>query len=194
MGTRMSQQPTVRIPPIPMEQMTPEQLAVANTLIASPRKRLSGPFNALLRKPVLADRVRQLGDSIRFENSLSDQLREFAISITAKYWAAKYEWYIHSNLAIDYGIDPLIIDAIGLNQEVKLTDPEQMIIYEFTTELLNTKQVSDATYAKALQQFGEVTVIDLMATIGYFGFVSVILNTVRVPIPEGVELRNFKTS
>jgi len=69
-----------------------------------------------------------------------------------------------------------------------------MIIYEFTTELLNTKQVSDATYAKALQQFGEVTVIDLMATIGYFGFVSVILNTVRVPIPEGVELRNFKTS
>jgi len=72
----MSQQPTVRIPPIPLEQMTPEQLAVANTLIASPRKRLSGPFNALLRKPVLADRVRQLGDSIRFENSLSDQLRE----------------------------------------------------------------------------------------------------------------------
>ncbi len=189
----MSQQPTVRIPPIPLEQMTPEQLAVANTLIASPRKILSGPFNALLRKPVLADRVRQLGDSIRFENSLSDQLREFSISITAKYWEAKYEWYIHSNLAIDFGINPSIIDAIGLNQEVKLTDPEQIIIYEFTNELLNTKQVSDATYAKALEHFGEITVIDLMATIGYFGFVSVILNTVRVPLPDGVVLKNFKT-
>jgi 4-carboxymuconolactone decarboxylase len=173
--------------------MTSEQLAVANTLIASPRKTLSGPFNALLRKPVLADRVRQLGDSIRFENSLSDQLREFAISITAKYWSAKYEWYIHSNLAIDYGVDAKVIDAIGLDQEVTLTDPEQIIIYEFTNELLNTKQVSDLTYARALQKFGEITVIDLMATIGYFGFVSVILNTVRVPLPEGVELTNFKT-
>jgi hypothetical protein len=32
-----------------------------------------------------------------------------------------------------------------------------------------------------------------MATIGYFGFVSVILNAVRVPLPEGVELKNFKS-
>jgi 4-carboxymuconolactone decarboxylase len=189
----MSQQPEVRIPPIPLDQMTPEQLAVAKTLIASPRKKLSGPFNALLRKPVLADRVRQLGDSIRFENSLPDFLREFAISITAKYWSAKYEWYIHSNLAIELGIDSAIIDAIGLEQEVKLNDPSQILIYQFTKELLDTKQVSDSTYQKVLHQFGEVTIIDLMATIGYFGFVSVILNAVRVPLPEGVELKNFKS-
>jgi 4-carboxymuconolactone decarboxylase len=189
----MSQQSEVRIPPIPLDQMTPEQLAVAQTLIASPRKKLSGPFNALLRKPVLADRVRQLGDSIRFENSLPDHLREFAISITAKYWSAKYEWYIHSNLAIELGIDSAIIDAIGLDQEVRLSDPNQILIYQFTKELLDTKQVSDSTYQKVLSQFGEITVIDLTATIGYFGFVSVILNAVRVPLPEGVELKNFKS-
>ena len=189
----MSQPLTVRILPIPLDQMTPEQRSVADTLIASPRKRVSGPFNALIRKPVLADRVRQLGDSIRFENSLPDHLREFAITITAKYWSAKYEWYIHSNLAIDLGIEKSIIDAIGLEQEVHLTDPGQQIIYEFTHELLHTKQVSDATYEKAFKQFGETTLIDLMATIGYFGFVSVILNTVRVPLPEGVVLSNFKS-
>ena len=192
MGTIMKQAP-VRIPPIPLEQMTPEQLVVANALISSPRKRLSGPFNALLRKPVLADRVRQLGDSIRFENSLPDKLREFAISITARFWSAKYEWYIHSNLAVDLGIERKTIDAIGLQEEVNLSDPDELLIYQFTNELLNTKEVSDETYAKVLHQFGEITVIDLTATIGYFGFVSVILNTVRVPIPEGAELNNFKT-
>ena len=188
----MKQAP-VRIPPIPLEQMTPEQLVVANALSSSPRKRLSGPFNALLRKPVLADRVRQLGDSIRFENSLPDKLREFAISITARFWSAKYEWYIHSNLAVDLGIERKTIDAIGLQEEVNLSDPDELLIYQFTNELLNTKEVSDETYAKVLHQFGEITVIDLTATIGYFGFVSVILNTVRVPIPEGAELNNFKT-
>lgn len=188
----MTHQPLERIPPIPLEEMTAEQLVVANTLIASPRKRLSGPFNALLRKPVLADRVRQLGDSIRFENSLPDHLREFAISITAKFWSAKYEWYIHSALAVELGIDAAVIDAIGMEQEVHLSDPEQRIIYQFTHELLNTKAVSDTTYAQALQQFGEITLLDLMSTIGYFGFVSLILNAVRVPLPPGVELQNFK--
>jgi 4-carboxymuconolactone decarboxylase len=191
MGTIMKQLP-VRIPPIPLELMTPEQLVVANALIQSPRKRLSGPFNALLRKPVLADRVRQLGDSIRFENSLPDKLREFAISITARFWSAKYEWYIHSNLAVSLGIDQKIIDALGLLEEVSFADPDELLIYQFTQELLNTKEVSDDTYARVLDRFGEITVIDLTATIGYFGFVSVILNTVRVPLPEGVELINFR--
>jgi 4-carboxymuconolactone decarboxylase len=188
----MKSSTTVRIHPIPFEQMTPEQRIVADTLIASPRKTVSGPFNALLRKPILADRVRQLGDSIRFENSLPDHLREFAITITARFWSAKYEWYIHSNLAIDLGIEKLVVDAIGLGHEVILQDPDQKMIYQFTQELLETKEVSDETYAMVFNRFGETTAIDLMATIGYFGFVSVILNTVRVPLPDGVELTNFK--
>ncbi|MEI7532016.1 MAG: carboxymuconolactone decarboxylase family protein [Betaproteobacteria bacterium] len=188
----MNKNQEVRIKPIPLDQMTPEQRAVADTLIASPRKRLSGPFNALLRKPPLADRVRQLGDSIRFENSLPDVLREFAITITAKFWSAKYEWHIHSNLAIDLGIDRSVVEAIGASEEVVLTDPDQKLVYQFTHELLHTKEVSDETYDKVLKRFGEVTLIDLMATIGYFGFVSIILNAVRVPLPEGVELKNFK--
>jgi hypothetical protein len=32
---------------------------------------------------------------------------------------------------------------------------------------------------------GEKTVIDLLGTAAYFGFVSLILNAVRMPVPDG---------
>ncbi|MEI6769826.1 MAG: carboxymuconolactone decarboxylase family protein, partial [Betaproteobacteria bacterium] len=59
------------------------------------------------------------------------------------------------------------------------------LIYEFTHEILFDKDVGDVTYEKAIQRFGELSTLDLLSTIGYFGFVSVILNAIRQPIPEG---------
>lgn len=42
-----------------------------------------------------------------------------------------------------------------------------------------------ATYGATLARFGEITVLDLLATTAYFGFVSVILNAIRQLVPEG---------
>ena len=48
-----------------------------------------------------------------------------------------------------------------------------------------TRRVSDATYARALQQFGERGVMDLIAVNGYYTLVSMTLNVDRTPIPNG---------
>ena len=50
---------------------------------SGPRKSLSGPFNAWLRSPELADRLRKVGEYIRFNTSLPHRLDEFAILVTA---------------------------------------------------------------------------------------------------------------
>ncbi len=174
-----------RFAPIPLEEMTQEQKSAAEELINGPRGGIRGPFNALLRNPKLADRVRQLGDSIRFENSLPPALREFAILITARFWSARYEWHAHSKLALELGISQEAIDAIGVGEAPKNLPEDQELIYQFCTEILNDKDISDNTYAKAVSKFGELTVLDILATTAYFGFVSVILNAIRQPVPEG---------
>jgi 4-carboxymuconolactone decarboxylase len=176
---------TQRFKPIPLDQMNEQQRAAAQNLIDGPRKGLRGPFNALLRNPTLTDRVRLLGDSIRFESTLEPLHREFAILITAKFWSADYEWYAHSQLALEYGLDPAVVDAIRVGEAPLLSDPDLSLIYEFTHEILFDKDVGDVTYEKAIQRFGELSTLDLLSTIGYFGFVSVILNAIRQPIPEG---------
>ena len=44
-----------RFPPLTPETMTPAQRAVAEAIVAGPRKSLGGPFNAGLRSPAMAD-------------------------------------------------------------------------------------------------------------------------------------------
>lgn len=174
-----------RFAPLELDTMTAEQRAVAQDLIDGPRGGIRGPFHALLRNPRLAERVRALGDSIRFENSLPADLREFVILLVARFWSARYEWHAHSKMAAEAGVDAAIIDAIGNGRTPTGMTPEQALLHRFCTELLNDKDVSDATYAQALARFGEVTLLDVLCTAGYFGFVSLILNTIRQPVPEG---------
>ena len=174
-----------RFPPLPAERMTAEQQAVAQALVQGPRAGIRGPFAALLRNPRLADRVRALGDSIRFENSLPPMLREFAICIVARFWSARYEWHAHSRLAVELGVGQDTIDAIGAGLNPPAMSSDEALVHRFCIELLYDKDVSDATYEAAVLRFGEVTVLDLLATAGYFGFVSLILNATRHPVPEG---------
>ncbi|MDM0053585.1 carboxymuconolactone decarboxylase family protein [Variovorax sp. J22R115] len=158
---------------------------VAQELLQGPRRGIRGPFAALLRNPRLADRVRQLGDSIRFENSLPPMLREFAILIVARFWAARYEWHAHGKLAVELGVAQSTVDAIGEGRDPQGLSADETLVYRFCTELLHDKDVGDATYDEAVVRFGEVSVLDLLATMGYFGFVSLILNATRHPVPEG---------
>jgi 4-carboxymuconolactone decarboxylase len=50
-------------------------------------------------------------------------------------------------------------------------------------ELLDTKQVSDATYKAALEKFGENGIMDLIGCAGYYTLVAMVLNVDRTPIP-----------
>ena len=45
--------------------------------------------------------------------------------------------------------------------------------------------MSDATFAAAAQRFGERGVIDLLALLGYFVTVSMVMNVARTPAPAG---------
>ena len=185
MGTRIMKATQIRFAPIPAEEMSVEQQSAAAELINGPRGGIRGPFHALLRNPKLADRVRQLGDSIRFENSLPPALREFTILITARFWSAKYEWHAHSKLAVELGISQETIDAIGLGEKPSHLNQDESLIYQFCMEILESKDISDETYAATVDRFGELAVLDILVTTGYFGFVSVILNAIRQPVPEG---------
>jgi 4-carboxymuconolactone decarboxylase len=65
--------------------------------------------------------------------------------------------------------------------------PDEEIVYNFCTELIKTTQVSDATFHAAVDRFGERMVVDLISVVGYYHFVSMILNVDRYPLPEGAQ-------
>src|SRR5258708_12549415 len=89
MGSEIMKGPGFR--PCSPEEMTTEQKRVAQAIASGPRGGVRGPFPALLRSPELADRIRHLGDYIRFESALAPPLRELAIFLVSRFWSAHYE-------------------------------------------------------------------------------------------------------
>ena len=72
-----------RMPEIPIDKMSAAQRSIADAIMSGPRKRMSGPFNAWLRSPELADRLQKVGEYVRFNTSLDKRVNEMAILMTA---------------------------------------------------------------------------------------------------------------
>jgi 4-carboxymuconolactone decarboxylase len=177
-----------RMPEIPLDKMTAAQRGIADAIMTGPRKRMSGPFNAWLRSPELADRLQKVGEYVRFNSSLDKRVNEMAIIMTAQAWGSQYEWYAHAPLAIKAGLDPATVAAIGAGRKPDNMKDDEAIVWEFTTQLRRDHGVDDAIYAKALEKFGEAGIMDLVAVNGYYDVVSMTLNVAHVKPPADAEL------
>ena len=177
-----------RFKPLPQHDMTLDQQRVAQAVASGPRGGLRGPFHALLRSPELADRVRHLGDYVRFESMVPAALRELAILLVARFWSAHYEWNAHRKHAAAAGLDPSIADAIEMGLRPAKLTADETLVYDLVAELLHDRDISDATFAAAEARFGERMIVELIGTAGYYGFVSLVLNAARTPVTEGGKL------
>jgi 4-carboxymuconolactone decarboxylase len=172
------------------ETMAPEQRRVAEAIVKGPRGGMRGPFNALLRSPGLADAAQKLGEQVRFKLSLPAPLRELAILLTARHWTAQYA---HNKIAREAGLAGGICEAIAEGKRPAGMSADEAVVYEFCAELLGTTQMSDATFGKTRERFGEAGVIELTGTCGYYSLVAMVLNVDRQPLPQGaVPLRPLR--
>ena len=173
-----------RMPPLATDALTePQAQALANFVAA--RGQPTGPWIALLRSPELMTRTRGLSDYLRFESVLPGWLREFVILMTARQWGQNYEWNAHYPIAIDEGLSPAMAQAIAEGRRPEGMVEEEEILYDLCLELQRNHSVSDATYERAVERFGEQGVIEAVSLMGYYTMISMILNTSRAPLPAG---------
>jgi 4-carboxymuconolactone decarboxylase len=108
------------------------------------------------------------------------------VLITTRYWNAQFPFYAHHRAATQAGLDEAIVAAIAQGRRPAALQKDEQVVYNFCAELLKTAQVSDATFAAAKELLGERGVVELMGIMGYYGMVSMLVNTDRYPLPEGV--------
>jgi 4-carboxymuconolactone decarboxylase len=175
-----------RFKPLTWDQMTPEQKTMTTNVLNGPRKNLGGPFNVLLRSPEMGDLTQKLGEYARFRPSVPAKIRELAIIVAARHWTAQFEWNAHRNAAAQAGLSEPVIKAIANRQRPTGMQPDEEAAYNFANELMETHQVSDATFKAAVDKFGEKGVVDIIGVMGYYQMVSMLLNVDRYPLPAGV--------
>jgi 4-carboxymuconolactone decarboxylase len=170
---------------IASENMTEAQRQAAAELASGPRGEVRGPFNVLLRSPELMTPLQKVGEYLRFRCQLDRRIAEMATLIAARHWTQTYEWSAHHPLALKAGLKSDIAQAIADGRRPTGMAQDEEIVYDTLTEALQNKSVSDATYERAVRQFGEQNLVDLLAIAGYYGLLAMLLNVARTPLPEG---------
>lgn len=172
-----------RLPPIPESQWTEEQRRYAQTIIDGPRGALIEPFIPLLRSPELMDHAQRMGEYLRYRNSLGLRLSELAILVTARAWSQPVEWAIHAPIAEREGIAASTIAALAKGETPQGLPEDEAVVLRFCSELQRDKAVSDGTWQRAIELFGERGTMDLVGITGYYTLLSMVMNAARTPAP-----------
>lgn len=168
------------------EDMSAEQRAVYDEIIAGPRGRLVGPLRAVIHSPDLAARWSRFGEYVRFLTVLPPKLSELAIIMTGRRWNCQLEFHVHAEAARVAGLDPACIEAIRTGVAPVFADPPEQEIYAFTRAIHENGTVPDAMHEAVKHRWGERGVVELTAVIGYYTMVSIMLNAQEIPLMPGV--------
>lgn len=171
------------MPPIPREQWTEAQAKAAAEFARMRGQDVFGPFALMLRSPEVMVRAAAMGDYLRYHTSLPSALNEFIILLTARHWSQQFEWYIHRPAALMAGLRETIVNATANGRRPDAMSADEVIVYDFITELLRLQKVSDATFTRARERFGENGVIDMVGVAGYYSFLSMMMNAAQTPVP-----------
>src|SRR5215831_11075468 len=153
---------TDRMPPIPKDNWSDAQKQAAAEFLRLRGQDVFGPFAVMLRSPEVMLRAAAMGDYMRYRTSLPPALNELIILITARHWSQQFEWYVHQPTALKAGLAPHIVAAVSKGRRPEKMSGDEAIVYDFATELLRLQNVSDPTYAKAVERFDEAGVIDMI--------------------------------
>jgi len=175
------------MPPLAPEACSEAQRRAAAAFRAARGVEPFGPFQPLLRSPEVLVHASALGEYLRYRPAIGPMLSELAILIVAREWTQDFEWCVHYPIALKAGVRKKIADAIADARRPEGLSGDEAIVYDFSLELHRNKRVCDATYARALDRFGEQGVIDLTAINGYYTFLAMTMNVARTAVPADGE-------
>jgi 4-carboxymuconolactone decarboxylase len=100
-------------------------------------------------------------------------------------FTVQYAWSSHAPAAEAAGVSPEVVAAIRDNRTPQLEREDERIAYDVAAELMRSKDLSQATYDRAVAQFGVEGTVGLVSTIGYYAMVGIFLKSFGVPTPTG---------
>jgi 4-carboxymuconolactone decarboxylase len=176
-----------RFPQLTQDQLNEQQKPLGDQVMKVSSVGIGGPYNLLLRSPVLGQRLFDLFDYLRWKTSVPTRLNEFAILIIGRQWRSQVEWFAHAPIAARAGLSADIIAELKASKRPSRMAEDEAVVYDFVTELTTTRKVSDETFARARKVFSDQQIIDLTAVAGNYVMVAMILAMSEQTVPEGKE-------
>jgi 4-carboxymuconolactone decarboxylase len=176
-----------RFPQLSAERLTDEQKPLAAQIMNISSVGIGGPYNVLLRSPVMAQKMYDLLDYLRWHTSVPTRLNEFAILIQARLWRSQVEWFAHYPLALKAGLSEQVAADLKANRRPRGMQADEAAVYDFCLELSTRHAVSDEAFARARSIFSEQQVADLIALSGTYVTIAMVLSAGEEGVPPGKE-------
>lgn len=168
-----------------LEELNDQQRPLAEEILKVSSVGIGGPYNPLLRSPLLADRIFKLLDYLRFNTTVPLRLNEFAILIQARIWTSQVEWFAHYPIAIRAGLSESVAADLKLGVRPASMQPDEAVVYDYCMELTTNHAVSDATFERLRNIFSERQIVDLTTVTGTYVTLAMLLNAVEQGVPPG---------
>jgi len=172
-----------RFPQLTLDQLDVRTRRLAEEIVKFSRSGIGGPYNALLRSPILAERMKHLLDYLRVETSLPLRLNEFAILIQARLWTSQIEWRAHYPLALKSGLSEAVAADLREGRRPAAMQADEAAVYDFCMELSTAHHVTDATFERTRAFLTDQQIIDLIAVSGIYVTVAMMLSVLEAQVP-----------
>ena len=145
-----------------------------------------GPWAIVLRNADIAKTTFDMYERLCPGTKLGQDRLELMILTVARRYTTPYIWFIHERLAREYGIEQPVIDAIRQRTAPPFANDGDRLVAEVTAALLESWNLDDATYARALDALGEERLVELVTSVGFYAMLALQLNTFAAAVPAGV--------
>jgi 4-carboxymuconolactone decarboxylase len=170
-----------RLPPV-----TPADLdAEAQRLLAARPDFKAGPGPTHIT--VYVPRERSLGIPTGENSPVGARYFQLAVLITARDIDQQYEWSAHEPAGRRQGLEQSVIDVVKYDRDVAGLADKDATMITFGRALLREHRVSSELWEKMVGHFGRQHTVDIMAIMGDYFRVGMMLNAVDQHLPPGRE-------
>jgi 4-carboxymuconolactone decarboxylase len=128
---------------------------------------LGGPLAFAAYNPAVAKVLFDLHNAA-VPGTLNPHVRELAILVACRETNYNLEWNGHEPSAVKEGVDPKVIDIVRRKAALTGVNEQDAAVIRLGRQLYTDRKVDSATFAKAVQLFGQRGAMDLVAVMNTY--------------------------
>lgn len=170
-----------RLPPV-----TPEDLDEEGQRLLAERTNFTpgpGPTHITIYSP----RERDLGIPSGEESPVGPRYFQLAVLITAREIDQQYEWSGHEPAGRRQGLEQSVIDVVKYDRDVTGLSEKDATLITFGRALFREHRVTSELWEEMIGHFGRQHTVQIMAIMGEYFRVGIMLNAVDQHLPPGRE-------
>ena len=163
------------------ENATPAIAALAGKIRGARGGRLHVFYQALLHTPALASAWFDFNNTVRFQTSLDDRLRELVIMRVAALTGCDYVWKVHeTQYAAPAGVTPREVEALRDWSKSGVYGKKECALLAYVDAMTKDVAVADAVFKSMREHYSEREVVEITVLVAAYNMHTRVLKALDI--------------